>query len=137
MKRILLSSIIVAGLLNTFACGPGGGGDKVKVGVFMSMTGDTANFGISSTNGIKMAADEANAAGGINGKQIELDVQDDRSDPSEAATIVTKFVTQDSVNAILGEVASSRSIAAAPIAQNWQNGRRGRPRMEHGRAGIH
>jgi len=118
MKRILLSSIITASLLSTFACGPGGGGNTVKIGVFMSMTGDTANFGISSTNGIKMAADEANAAGGINGKQIELDVQDDRSDPSEAATIVTKFVTQDAVHAILGEVASSRSIAAAPIAQN-------------------
>ncbi len=118
MKRILLSSIIIASLLTTFACQAGGGGDKVKIGVFMSMTGDTANFGISSVNGIKMAADEVNAAGGINGKQIDLDVQDDRSDPSEAATIVTKFVTQDSVNAILGEVASSRSIAAAPIAQN-------------------
>jgi branched-chain amino acid transport system substrate-binding protein len=118
MKRILLSSIIIASLLTAFACQPGGGGDKVKIGVFMSMTGDTANFGISSVNGIKMATDEANAAGGINGKQIELDVQDDRSDPSEAATIVTKFVTQDGVNAILGEVASSRSIAAAPIAQN-------------------
>jgi len=118
MKRILLSSIIIASLLTTFACQASGGGDKVKIGVFMSMTGDTANFGISSVNGIKMAADEVNAAGGINGKQIDLDVQDDRSDPSEAATIVTKFVTQDSVNAILGEVASSRSIAAAPIAQN-------------------
>src|ERR1700694_24594 len=118
MKRILLSSIIIASLLTAFACQTGGGGDKVKIGVFMSMTGDTANFGISSVNGIKMAADEANAAGGINGKQIELDVQDDRSDPSEAATIVTKFVTQDGVNAILGEVASSRSIASAPIAQN-------------------
>lgn len=118
MKRILISSIIAASLLAAFACGPGGGGDKVKIGVFMSMTGDTAQFGISSTNGIKMAADEINAAGGINGKQVELDVQDDRSDPSEAATIVTKFVTQDSVNAILGEVASSRSIAAAPIAQS-------------------
>jgi len=118
MKRILLSSIIIASLLTAFACQPSGGGDKVKIGVFMSMTGDTANFGISSTNGIKMAADEANAAGGINGKQIELDIQDDRSDPSEAATIVTKFVTQDAVHAILGEVASSRSIAAAPIAQN-------------------
>jgi branched-chain amino acid transport system substrate-binding protein len=118
MKRILLSSLIIASLLSTFACQSGGGGDKVKIGVFMSLTGDTANFGISSTNGIKMAADEVNAAGGINGKQVELDVQDDRSDPSEAATIVTKFVTQDGVNAILGEVASSRSIAAAPIAQN-------------------
>lgn len=118
MKRILLSSIIIASLLTAFACQPGGGGDKVKIGVFMSMTGTTANFGISSTNGIKMAADEVNAAGGINGKQIELDIQDDRSDASEAATIVTKFVTQDGVAAILGEVASSRSIAAAPIAQN-------------------
>jgi len=118
MKRILLSSIIIASLLTAFACQPGGGGDKVKIGVFMSLTGTTANFGISSTNGIKMAAEEVNSAGGINGQQVELDIQDDRSDASESATIVTKFVTQDGVNAIIGEVASSRSIAAAPIAQN-------------------
>lgn len=119
MKRLLLSLGLIATLLFAFACQTGGGGsDKVRIGVFMSMTGDTANFGISSTNGIKMAADEVNLAGGINGKQIELLVQDDRSDASEAATIVTKFVTQDQVHAILGEVASGRSIAAAPIAQN-------------------
>jgi branched-chain amino acid transport system substrate-binding protein len=119
MKRLLLSLGLISTLLFAFACqSGGGGGDKVRIGVFMSLTGDTANFGISSTNGIKMAADEVNAAGGINGKQVELLVQDDRSDASEAATIVTKFVTQDQVHAILGEVASSRSIAAAPIAQN-------------------
>jgi branched-chain amino acid transport system substrate-binding protein len=117
MKRILIASLLIVGLLN--ACQTqNGGGDKVKIGVFMSTTGTTANFGISSVNGIKMAADEINAAGGINGKQVELLVQDDRSDASEAATIVTKFVTQDQVNAVIGEVASSRSIAAAPIAQN-------------------
>ena len=50
--------------------------------------------------------------------KVELLVQDDRPDASEAATIVTKFVTQDQVHAVIGEVASSRSIAAAPIAQN-------------------
>ena len=117
MKRILIASLVIAGLLS--ACQPqSGGGDKVRIGVFMSTTGTTANFGISSVNGIKMAADEINAAGGINGKQVELLVQDDRSDASEAATIVTKFVTQDQVHAVIGEVASSRSIAAAPIAQN-------------------
>ena len=117
MKRILIASIVIAGLL--IACNPqGGSGDKVRIGVFMSTTGTTANFGISSVNGIKLATEEANAAGGINGKQVELLVQDDRSDPSEAATIVTKFVTQDMVNAVIGEVASSRSLAAAPIAQN-------------------
>ena len=117
MKRILIASLVIAGLLS--ACQPqGSSGDKVRIGVFMSTTGTTANFGISSVNGIKMAADEINAAGGINGKQVELLVQDDRSDASEAATIVTKFVTQDQVHAVIGEVASSRSIAAAPIAQN-------------------
>ena len=119
MKRTLLSLLIVASLLMALACQPSGsGGDKVRIGVFMSLTGSTANFGISSVNGIKMAVAEVNAAGGINGKQVELKVEDDRSDASEAATIVTKFVTQDQVHAILGEVASSRSIAAAPIAQN-------------------
>ena len=117
MKRILIASIALVSLL--IACQPqSSGGDKVRIGVFMSTTGSTANFGISSVNGIKMAADEINAAGGINGKQVELLVQDDRSDASEAATIVTKFVTQDQVHAVIGEVASSRSIAAAPIAQN-------------------
>ncbi len=116
MKRILLASIVIASLLS--ACNTQGGDNKVRIGVFMSTTGSTANFGISSVNGIKMAADEINAAGGINGKQVELLVQDDRSDASEAATIVTKFVTQDMVHAVIGEVASSRSIAAAPIAQN-------------------
>src|SRR6476619_3029094 len=116
MKRILVTLIVSLSLLS--ACQNQGGGDKVRIGVFMSTTGSTANFGISSTNGIKMAADEVNSAGGINGKQIDVLVQDDRSDAQEAATIVTKFVTQDAVHAILGEVASSRSIAAAPIAQN-------------------
>src|SRR4029434_6586391 len=107
--------------LFAFACQTGGGGgDKVRIGVFMSLTGTTANFGISSVNGIKMAAEEVNSTGGINGKQVELLVQDDRSDASEAATIVTKFVTQDQVHAILGEVVSSRSIAAAPIAHKAQ-----------------
>lgn len=118
MTRIILSLTIVASFLFASACQPSGSADKVRIGVFMSLTGSTANFGISSTNGIKMAADEVNAAGGINGKQIELNIQDDRSDAQEAATIVTKFVTQDQVHGILGEVASSRSIAAAPIAQN-------------------
>jgi len=116
MKRILIASMVIASLLS--ACQTQGSGDKVRIGVFMSTTGTTANFGISSVNGIKMAADEINAAGGINGKPVELLVQDDRSDASEAATIVTKFVTQDQVHAVIGEVASSRSIAAAPIAQN-------------------
>ena len=101
------------------ACNPGGNGnDKVRIGLLMSMTGDTANFGISSSNAIRMAADGVNKTGGINGKQIELLLQDDRSDATEAANIATRFVSQDGVHAIIGEVGSSRTLAAAPIAQN-------------------
>lgn len=115
----LIFAILLVGLLS-FACqrGASSGGDKVRIGVLMPLTGDTANFGISSSNAIRMAADEMNNGGGINGKQIELLVEDDRSDPTEAANIATKFVSQDDVHAILGEVGSTRTLAAAPIAQN-------------------
>jgi branched-chain amino acid transport system substrate-binding protein len=64
-----------------------------------------------------MAADEWNARGGLLGKQIELVVEDDQSKPDEAALAVTKLINQNRVVGILGEVASSRTLAGAPIAQ--------------------
>jgi branched-chain amino acid transport system substrate-binding protein len=113
--------ILLSTVLGFTSCQSGATGkpaDKVRIGLLMSMTGETANFGISSNNAIRLAADEVNKAGGINGKQIELLLQDDRSDGTEAANIATKFVSQDDVHAIIGEVGSSRTLAAAPIAQN-------------------
>ncbi len=91
--------------------------DTIKIGVFNSLTGGTATFGISSTQGIQMAADEWNARGGVLGKKIELIVEDDQSKPDEAALAVTKLINQNRVVGILGEVASSRTLAGAPIAQ--------------------
>jgi len=83
----------------------------------MDLSGQTSSFGQSSVNGMKMAADEINKAGGVNGRQVELVIEDDQGRPEQAATVVTKLVNQDRVHAILGEVASSNSLAAAPIAQ--------------------
>lgn len=91
--------------------------DTIRIGVFNSLTGGTATFGISSTQGMQMAADEWNARGGLLGKRIELIVEDDQSKPDEAALAVTKLINQNRVVAILGEVASSRTLAGAPIAQ--------------------
>lgn len=120
--RILVITTLFAATLACGACQTGCNGrpreDKVRIGLLMSMTGDTANFGISSSNAIRMAADEVNRSGGINGRLIELLLQDDRSDATEAANIVTRFVSQDNVHAIIGEVGSSRTLAGAPIAQN-------------------
>ncbi len=91
--------------------------DELLVGVYGSLTGTTATFGISTRDGIAMATDEANQAGGVFGKKIRLIIEDDQGKPEEAQTVVTKLVNKDRVIAVLGEVASSRSLAAAPVCQ--------------------
>ncbi len=91
---------------------------EIKVGEYGSLTGTTATFGTSSKNGIELFIDNLNAQGGIGGKKIRVLVEDDQSKPEEAATAVNKLIAQDGVVAVLGEVASSRSLAAAPICQS-------------------
>jgi branched-chain amino acid transport system substrate-binding protein len=93
-------------------------GNVIRVGEIGSLSGSEATFGVSTHRGIELAAQELNAAGGVKGKQLEVITLDDQSKPDEAATAVTKLITQNQVAAVLGEVASSRSIAMAPIAQN-------------------
>lgn len=92
-------------------------GDVIKVGEVDSMTGSEATFGVSTHNGVQLAVKQLNDAGGIKGKKIEIFSQDDQSKPDEAATVATKLINQDKVVALIGEVASSRSLAMAPIAQ--------------------
>jgi branched-chain amino acid transport system substrate-binding protein len=89
----------------------------ILIGEYGSLTGGTATFGISTKQGIELYVDDMNAAGGIGGTKIRVNVEDDQSKPEEAATAVNKLVDQDGAIAVLGEVASSRSMAAAPICQ--------------------
>ncbi|WP_052573993.1 ABC transporter substrate-binding protein [Haloferula sp. BvORR071] len=98
----------------------GGGGDKIKVGEFASLTGKEATFGTSSHEGTLLAIEELNAAGGVLGKKLELLTEDDQSKAGEPANAVNKLISKDGVVAILGEVASSRSLEAAPICQQSQ-----------------
>src|SRR5207245_1857165 len=76
-----------------------------------------ATFGISTHEGLMLAVDQVNQAGGIAGKKIQVVALDDQGKPEEAVLAVTKLINEDHVKAIIGEVASSRSIAAAPVAQ--------------------
>lgn len=92
--------------------------NEILIGHFASMTGSEATFGISTDEGIRLAVDEQNAAGGIKGKQIKLITMDNQGKAEEAASVVTRLIEQEKVIALLGEVASSRSLAAAPIAQS-------------------
>jgi branched-chain amino acid transport system substrate-binding protein len=96
---------------------PAANSDVIKVGEFASMTGSEATFGQSSHNGTALAIDDLNAAGGVLGKKIQLLTEDDQSQAGQPATVVRKLISSDGVVAILGEVASSRSLEAAPICQ--------------------
>lgn len=126
-RRQLIALLAVCGLVaTTAACERKSGGGAaatgdILVGFYGSLTGDGASFGQSSREGAELALDEVNKAGGLlGGRQLKLLAEDDQSKPEEASSAVTKLVTQDKVVAVIGEVASRRTLAAAPVAQRYQ-----------------
>jgi branched-chain amino acid transport system substrate-binding protein len=130
MKRTILSIVIAISMILSVACVQKGGnangtsptstaaaGDSIKIGAYGDTTGATSSFGQSTKNGIQLAFEEINAAGGVNGKKLEMVFEDDQGTPEKAKTVMSKLISQDKVLAVLGEVASSNSLAAAPVAQ--------------------
>ncbi len=123
MRRTFLALGLIFATLAAMGCTRRGSncadpGGIIKVGVYGDLSGQTSSFGQSTKNGAQMAADEINARGGIGGRQIQLIHEDDQGEPGKAATVVAKLINQDGVRALIGEVASSNSIAAAPNAQD-------------------
>ncbi len=117
LQRTGIVAMLITGLSLTISGCQNGGSDEILIGHYGSLTGSQATFGISTDNGIKMAIEELNAAGGINGRKVKLVTYDDKGEAREASTAVTRLVTKDGVVAVIGEVASGLSLAAAPICQ--------------------
>jgi len=117
--RQCLVVLPAAALLFVAGCGQQGPSDSgdIKVGEFASLTGKEATFGQSSHHGTELAIDELNASGGVLGRKLKLLTEDDQSKAGESKTIAQKLISRDGVVALLGEVASSRSLEAAPICQ--------------------
>jgi branched-chain amino acid transport system substrate-binding protein len=90
---------------------------QIKIGAVSCISGPLSTFGISSIRGARMAVDEVNAAGGVIGQQLELIVDDNGSKAGETARIVRKFLSEDRVVAILGDLTSSATLEGAPLAQ--------------------
>src|SRR5215831_7864185 len=125
-EQILTTTLAAAFLAATLVgCKPSGGDSSgtggsqapIKVGEYASLTGKEATFGISSHEGTQLAIEEINAAGGVLGRKIDLITEDDLSKAGEPATVVNKLISRDGVVAVLGEVASGRSLEAGPICQ--------------------
>lgn len=119
-RRALLTALLVSALFG--GCKPSAGagaastGDIV-IGHFTSMTGNTAHFGQDTDKAVRLAVDEVNAAGGVLGRQVKVVTLDDRGDSAEASNAVTRLIDVEHASAIIGEVASSLSLAGAPVAQ--------------------
>ncbi len=127
MRRRLKLKLSTLLLFAALACGCNGRGaagtddpppdDRLRIGAVMSLTGDTGRYGLSAMNGMQMAVEDVNGRGGIGGKQVELIVQDTRSDADETERVVRRLVDERRVHALLGEIVSSRSLVVAGIAQ--------------------
>ena len=122
MRRSVLAALAAAASLLCIRCGdektPSNQG--IEIGFFGALTGPEATFALSGRNGARLAADEINRSGGVLARRIDLVVEDDHNEPAEAASAVSKLISRDHVVALIGENASSRSLAAAPIAQSYQ-----------------
>lgn len=124
MKRILTGlAAATVGLAMLAGCSGGAGqaqapaGDTIKIGVNFELSGDVATYGEANVQGIEMAAEEINQAGGIDGKQIELVKYDTKSDAAEATTLATKLMTQDKVITVIGPATSGGMKATIPVAE--------------------
>jgi len=119
MKNLLQTAVVLCGIgfsaLLGVAADPAG--DPIKIGSLNSMTGGNSTFGQSCDGGIRLAAEERNKAGGVLGRPVEIVTADTESQADKTSLAVGKLIDNDHVISVLGEVASSRTNAAAPICQ--------------------
>ncbi len=115
---LFLASSLLIGVLTGCSSegGQGDGGDTVKIGINLELSGGTASYGQSEDKAIDLAVDEINEDGGIDGKKIELVKVDNKSDAGEATNGAIKLITKDKVVAIIGAATSGNSVAQVEVA---------------------
>ena len=90
---------------------------EIVIGHYGSLSGNTAHFGQDTDKAVRLAVDQQNAAGGLLGRKIRVVTLDDRGDSAEAANAVSRLIDVEKVVALIGEVASSLSLAGGRVAQ--------------------
>lgn len=113
MRRIAIALLLSASIFSPAARAD----DPIVIGEYGSMTGSEATFGVSTDDGVKLAVQERNAAGGVLGRKIKLVALDDQGKQQEATTAVTRLIDENHAVAIIGEVASTLSLAGGAVAQ--------------------
>jgi branched-chain amino acid transport system substrate-binding protein len=117
-RRAALFTVFAALTSVCFGVGCGKKSDDIMVGAYLSLSGQDSTFGTDTRDGVELAVEQTNAAGGIKGKKVRVLYEDDKSTPGEATNKVRQLIDRDKVVAVLGEVASSRSLAGGLIANS-------------------
>jgi branched-chain amino acid transport system substrate-binding protein len=115
MKFNIQKTLVSASLIAAFAMGSAAWAQNVKIAVAGPMTGGAASYGEEMKKGAQMAADDINAAGGINGKKIELVFGDDSCEPKQAVAVASRLVEKDKVAAVVGHFCSSSTMPASDV----------------------
>lgn len=119
-KGMLMSALLLSVSVFLQACGSqsaAGTGDTIKVVVAGPMTGKAAQWGESMKNGVNLAVKEINDSGGILGKKVEVQIEDDKGDPKEAVNVAQRISTSNDVAGVIGHFTSGATMAASPIYQ--------------------
>ena len=109
------ASLLALALAATFSADASAA--DLKIGVAEALTGGAAQYGVSLRNGFQLAADEINAAGGVNGDKLQLLIEDEQGKKEEAINVFKKLIFQDKVLMVFGPTLSNSAQAADPIAQ--------------------
>jgi branched-chain amino acid transport system substrate-binding protein len=125
LAGVFLSLMLTASLMagckggaqNTGSSGDGGG-DVIKIGANLELSGGVASYGNSAADGIELAFEEINKKGGIDGKKLKLVKVDNKSDAAEATNGAIKLISQDQVVAIIGASTSTNTLAQVQVAQD-------------------
>jgi branched-chain amino acid transport system substrate-binding protein len=122
MKRGIFLTVALAAMVLWMAVGAGSvqAAGEIVIGNASSLTGTAAQYGISTYEGLEVAMDEINAAGGVLGKKIVILKGDDSGDPRQAVNVVQKFITRDKVLVIIGPELTGTTRVAAPISNQGQ-----------------
>jgi branched-chain amino acid transport system substrate-binding protein len=109
------ATLLALALAATFSAGASAA--DLKIGVAEALSGGAAQYGVSIRNGFQLAADEINAAGGVNGNKLQLVIEDEQGKKEEAINVFKKLIFQDKVLMVFGPTLSNSAQAADPIAQ--------------------
>ena len=118
LVKLFAATALFAGVLAGCAESSGQSGDTIKIGLNLELSGGVASYGTGINQGVQLAVDEINEAGGVDGKQIKLVSVDNKSDGQEATNGAIKLTDQDKVVAIIGAATSGNTIAQVEIANN-------------------